>query len=89
MKQIESDSELKRRHRDGVGFIYNDFSKHAASGKSYNVLHAASCRTIPYSNNNVDKYFFTTLSEATAWLANHRGPEGVNWKRCGTCLANE
>ena len=84
---IRSNVELERLHSAGEGLIYNDFSRGGASGKDYNVLHAASCRWVARSDVNVPKYYFSSLSEATKWLRANRGGEGENWKRCGTCQA--
>lgn len=85
MKQIETDAELLRLHRAGVGLIYNDFRGTGSGGDQFNVLHLASCNWIIKSNVNFSKISFDSISEATAWLEANRGPEGANWKRCGTC----
>lgn len=87
MRKVSGNEELSRLHASGVGLIYNDFSRHGVSGQKYNVLHAASCDWILKSNVNVPKYFFEDLDEAVAWLTANRGPEGANWRRCGTCGA--
>lgn len=87
MKKMRSNYELAKLHSAGVGLIYNDFSGRGATGKKYNVLHAASCSWVTKSNINVPKYFFTNIDEAIKWLRRNRGREGKNWKRCGTCHA--
>jgi hypothetical protein len=87
MKQICTQSELDQLHRAGQGIVYNDFSGMGASGREYNVLHAAGCRWLERSNVNVRKFWFADLPEARSWLNTNRGPEGVAWKRCGTCNA--
>ena len=85
--QIRDDVELQRLRRAGSGFIYNDFSGAAPSGSDHNVLHTARCYWLERANTNVPKLFFTDLPQAVAWLNANRGPEGQNWKRCGTCGA--
>jgi hypothetical protein len=87
MKSINSDSELVQLNDAGQGFIYNDYSGKGASGKDYNILHAASCSWILKSNINVRKLFFRNLDEAIDWLNMNRGKEGISWKRCGSCRA--
>lgn len=89
MRKIESDSKLRQLQTIGEGFIYNDFSRRGASGKDYNVLHASACGWLSRTNVNVPKYFFDTIDEATNWLNKNRGKEGINWKRCGTCLKDK
>ena len=84
-KPIMSDAELQQYHAAGSGLIYNDFSSSGASGHEYNVLHVAVCGWVGRSNTNVPKYFFADLVEAEAWLNSERGPEGINWRRCGIC----
>ena len=88
MRRIESDVDLDQCHGAGVGLIYNDFSGSGAGGKDYNILHAAGCRWVRRSNTNVPKFYFTDLQEAVSWLTANRGPEGKNWRRCGTCKAD-
>lgn len=87
MRKVNANEELSRLHANGVGLIYNDFARGGAAGQKDNVLHAASCRWVSKSNVNVPKYFFEDLDEAVAWLTSNRGPEDVNWRRCGTCGA--
>lgn len=85
MKVIKSDRELRQICNCGKGFIYNDFSRMAPSGKKYNILHVASCRWLVRSNTNVPKIFFDTAEEAVNWLKANRGEEGTKWKWCDTC----
>jgi hypothetical protein len=87
MRPIRTDDELSRLHNAGVGLIYNDYSGRGPSGARYNVLHAAHCSWVVKSNTKIPKIFFDAISEAEAWLSSNRGPEGSNWKRCGSCLA--
>jgi hypothetical protein len=87
MREIRSQVELNEMRKQGRGLIYNDFSGHGAGGANWNVLHAADCRTLARANMAVPKFFFSTVSEATNWLERNRGPEGIAWKRCGTCGA--
>lgn len=89
MKQIADDDELRRLNRAGKGLIYNDYSGSGSWGFQYNVLHAAAYRHIVKADTKYTKIFFTNVSEARTWLLVHRGPEGTNWKRCGTCHAKE
>lgn len=88
MFEILTDEQLHRLHEEGLGLIYNDFSRRGSSGGQNNILHAAHCPWLLQSNVNVRKIFFTDLQEARTWLTDHRGEEGVNWKRCGTCEAS-
>ena len=87
MRQIASQEELEEFHAGGAGLIYNDFSGKGAGGAQYNVLHAADCFWVARSNTNVRKLFFESLAEAIEGLEENRGPEGRNWKRCGSCRA--
>ncbi len=87
MKRIESDAELQRLRAIGTGLIYNDFSGTGPSGSEYNILHATNCHWLHHANLNVPKIHFYSLTEARTWLEAHRGLEGNNWKRCGTCQA--
>lgn len=88
-RAITTDADLAAIHQAGRGFVYNDFAGGGQSGAAYNVLHVAACRYAapPTANTSVPKLFFDTLEEAASWLNRLRGPEGRNWKRCGTCLS--
>lgn len=85
--EIQTDAELQQCHAAGSGFVYNDFARKGAMGKEWNVLHKASCHWIrtAKANPNAPKYFSASLDEAVSWLNRERGPEGLSWKRCGTC----
>lgn len=87
MKTITTDTELRQLQTNGVGLIFNDFSKEGPSGSKYNVLHSASCYWLAKSNTKIPKFFFNSFQEANSWLSSNRGPENVNWKRCGSCKA--
>ncbi len=75
MKQIENDIQLQEIHKNGQGFVFNDFS-----GKR--VLHKASCGWVIRCNTKVPKIFFEDKNEAIKWLQANRG---MNWKSCDTC----
>ncbi|VVB90321.1 Uncharacterised protein [uncultured archaeon] len=82
MQDINYDSKLLEIHKLGRGFIFNDFSGRAPSGREYNILHNASCSWILKCNTNVHKLFFEDEIEAIEWLSTNRVS---NWKLCGTC----
>lgn len=87
MRPIQDSDELQRLHAAGQGLIYNDFTPTGKSASQYNILHTAGCAWIRRSNLGVPKVWFADLEEARGWLNANRGPEGVGWKRCGTCGA--
>ncbi len=87
MKIISDDEGLHRFHFSGVGLIYNDYVQLGSYGYKHNALHAASCFEISKMNLKHPKFYFEDLDDARAWLNSNRGPEGVNWKRCGMCEA--
>lgn len=76
MKKIENDKQLQEIHKNGQGFVFNDFS-----GKR--VLHNASCVWVIRCNTKVPKMFFEDKNEAIKWLQANRG---MNWKSCDTCI---
>lgn len=92
MHRVQTNAELEAIHAAGVGFVFNDFTSGAASGKD-NVLHVASCpwvrrmllRAEPQCRPSVRKIFFASINEARSWLAANRGQERCGWKRCDTC----
>jgi hypothetical protein len=86
LREITSDVELQKLRAEGRGYIYNDFGTEGGRRAEWNVLHEASCRHVRRANVSTPKYFFDSLDEAMAWLRGNRGPEGRDWKRCGTCL---
>jgi len=78
VKQIENDNQLQEIHKNGQGFVFNDFS-----GKR--VLHKASCGWVIRCNTKIPKMFFKDKNEAFEWLQTNRG---MNWKSCCTCGAD-
>ena len=89
MRQIASQKELEELHVAAAGLIYNDISGLGTGGAQYNVVHAADCPWVARSNTNIRKLFFESLAEAIEWLEANRGPEGRNWKCCGSCQATK
>jgi len=85
MKRLRSVGEFATIRNNGLGLVYNDFTK--GGSPKFNVLHAAWCPWLTKSNINVDKLFFASEEEAISWLINNRGGEGEGWKHCGYCHA--
>jgi hypothetical protein len=85
MKHVLDQLELQALQSAGDGFVYNDYAGTSASGRYHNILHAARCSWILRSDAKIQKIWFADLAEALAWLTTNRGPEGVGWKRCGSC----
>jgi hypothetical protein len=85
--RIQSDAELEARHHSGAGLIYNDYSGRGHGQTNDNVLHAAHCHWVISASTQMQhaKYWFPDLAAAVSWLTAQRGPEGRNWRRCGTC----
>lgn len=84
---IRDDPELATLHEAGEGLIYNDYYGARTLGAKGNLLHAARCSGVRMSNTKYRKVFFGLLTDALAWLSEHRGVEGTGWKRCGKCHA--
>ncbi len=89
MRPVTSQNELKRLHYTATGFIYSDSAGTEPGGQNYNILHRAGCRWVKKTKVKdpitVPRYFFDTLDEAYSWLAQNRGLEGQNWRRCKSC----
>jgi hypothetical protein len=82
MKPIADTAELRRRHEDGQGYIYNDFAGHGPQGANFDILHKATCRFLGIGSVPPRKFFSPSYDAAVNWLNANRGPEGKNWKRC-------
>ena len=87
MERIANEQRFRSICADGLGVVFNDFTRHGASGAQYNVVHAATCRWLARSSLSVPKIWFEDLVTATSWLEHERGLEGRAWKRCATCQA--
>ena len=87
MEKIANEQRFRSICADGLGVVFNDFTRHGASGAQYNVVHAATYRWLARSNLSVPKIWFEDLVTATSWLERERGLEGRAWKRCATCQA--
>ncbi|MCL4860255.1 MAG: hypothetical protein KJZ93_12645 [Caldilineaceae bacterium] len=87
MRKLATDDVLGQIRERGSGFIYNDYSGKGQRGKDYNILHAAKCPRLDQANAK-RKFFCENLDNATSWLAQNRGPEDEQWKRCAACLGS-
>jgi len=86
--RIVDDRELKQRHMNGHGFIYNDFGQ--ATGwneEENNKLHRASCSQVKrmtyVTEGKLTKHFFQSRKEAIDWLETNRKEQGYTF--CTYC----
>jgi hypothetical protein len=86
MEEIREQDRLEQLLRAREGYIYNEFEG-GAGGALYSRLHWAGCGTLARAKVSYPKRYLASVAEAEAWLLRARGPEGVGWRRCGTCSA--
>jgi len=91
--QVRTNRDLAAIHASGQGYVFNWYTT-GPTAAQYNLLHAASCRTLPqmFAARRPDdvprrKYFFASIAEARSWLSESVGTEGQHWSRCRVCHA--
>ena len=91
MKQISNDKELAQIFENGVGFVFNDYSK---TNAEFNKLHRAgsSCLNpnkpnrlkVEGSVRELKKFYFETREDANKWLKKERSD--VGYSDCHLCM---
>jgi hypothetical protein len=84
---IESREEWVALRQSGGGYVFNESPPDPEGVNRPGVLHEANCRSLERASRTSHRWkrYSPDLDAAERWLAQNRGDEPTNWRRCAIC----